>query len=308
MSKSFKQLKNSRSEAFESLSKKLENTQQYSNDESKIWKLTLDKAGNGYAIIRFLPEAKDEDVQYVKVFRYGFKNPRTNRWYIENSLNTLGQKDPVADYNGKLWATGIEANKQIVRSQARLTSYYSNIYVVKDSANPENEGKVFLYRYGASIFNKLKDAMNPKFDDEVKLNPFDLWEGADFKLKAVTPDGDRFPNYDKSEFAAQAPLSIGKTPATDEQLEEIWNQQHSLNAIIAPEKFKSYEDLQKRLQFVLGEESETDNSTDDEDDELPVIPQRQQKQTKPVQSQKVIEPDEDEDDGMDFFKQLAAED
>ena len=243
---SFQDLKNSRS-GFDTLQKSLEtsggNNTQKSFADDRFWKIEMDKSGNGYAEVRFLPAPNGEDMPWVQYWDHGFQGP--GGWYIEKSLTTLNKQDPVSEHNTELWNSGIEANKDIARKQKRRLHYVSNIYVVSDPAHPENEGKVFLYRFGKKIFEMLKDKMQPQFEDETPVNPFDLWEGANFKIKLRKVDG--FWNYDKSEFSAAAPLFDN-----DDQLEATWNSQHSLQGVIAPDQFKSYDELKEKLDRVLG--------------------------------------------------------
>jgi hypothetical protein len=222
---------------------KVNGTSESKGSDERFWTASVDKAGNGYAVIRFLPSPPDEDVPFVRVFDHGFQGP--GGWYIENSLTTIGKQDPVSEYNSKLWNSGIEANKEIARKQKRRLHFVSNIYVVNDPANPTNEGKVFLYKYGKKIFDKLNDAMNPQFPGDEPVNPFDLWAGANFKLKIRNVEGYR--NYDKSEFD-----KIGALLNDDEELEGIWKSEHSLKSVVAPDKFKSYAQLKARLDRVLG--------------------------------------------------------
>ena len=226
-------------QAVESISENKSN----SKGDDRIWKPTVDKAGNGYAVIRFLPAPKGENLPWVRVWDHGFQGP-TGKWYIENSLSTLNRDDPVMELNSELWNSGIEANKEIARKQKRRLSYYSNILVVKDPANPANEGQVFLYKYGKKIFDKIKDVMQPTFEDEKPVNPFDFWDGADFKLKIRQVEGYR--NYDKSEFDGPSALSDD-----DDDIEAIWNKQHSLQEFLDPKNFKSYDDLKAKLNAVL---------------------------------------------------------
>ena len=213
------------------------------NSDDRIWKLDVDKGGNGYAVIRFLPAPENEDLPFVKLYSHAFQGP--GGWYIENSLTTLGQKDPVSEHNSQLWNSGSDANKEIARKQKRRLSYYSNIYVVSDPTNPENEGKVFLYKFGKKIFDKIMEAMKPEFADETPINPFDFWAGANFKLKIRRVEG--YQNYDKSEFDNASPLFDD-----DDKLEKIYNSLHDLSEFTTPDKFKSYDDLKKRLVYVLG--------------------------------------------------------
>ena len=242
---SFSALKKS-SGKFDKLQNELEklntptNTSSFQDD--RFWKPELDKSGNGYAIIRFLPQAADEELPWVRLWNHAFKGP--GGWYIENSLTTINKKDPVSEYNTELWNSGNESDKDIARKQKRVLKYYANIYVVKDAKHPEHEGKVMLFKFGKKIFDKITEAMNPEFADEEALNPFDLWKGADFKLKIRKVDG--YWNYDKSEFAAPSQLLD-----TDEELEEVWNKEYSLKAFTAPDQFKNYDDLKEKLNRVL---------------------------------------------------------
>ena len=249
MATSFAALKKSRTSSIDKLvqaSQKLNTGNQSSNNkDDRFWQLSVDKAGNGMAILRFLPEPSGEELPWVRVFSHGFQGP--GGWYIENSLTTLtGQKDPVSEYNSKLWNNGTDAGKEQARKQKRRLQYISNVYVVKDSANPDNEGKVFLYKYGKKIFDKLNEAMQPQFEDETPVNPFDFYEGADFRLKARNVEGYR--NYDKSEFDSPSEFLGGD----DDALEEVWNSEYSLQAFVAPEQFKTYAELEAKLNRVLG--------------------------------------------------------
>ena len=217
-----------------------------SGSDDRFWKPEMDKTGNGYAIIRFLPSPDGEDLPWVKMYSHGFQGP--GGWYIENSLTTTGQKDPVSEYNRDLWNSGTEKDKETVRKQKRKLSYYSNIYVVSDPKNPHNEGKVLLFKYGKKIFDKIMAAMQPEFEDESPINPFDFWQGANFKLKIRKVDG--YWNYDKSEFD-----SVSIMNSDDDVLESIWKKEYSLSALVAPDQFKSYEELEKRLKQVLGQKN-----------------------------------------------------
>ena len=259
--------------------------------DERLWKPELDTSGNGYAVIRFLPAIEGEDLPWVKLFSHAFQGP-TGQWYIENSRTTLGRgdvgKDPVSEYNTSLWNSGVETDKEIARKQKRKLSYYSNIYVVSDSKNPHNEGKVFLFRYGKKIFDKLMAAMQPEFEDESPINPFDFWKGANFKLKIRKVDG--YWNYDKSEF--EAPSAILDD---DSAIERIWKEQYSLADFTAPSNFKSYDELKTRLDAVLSGKQVVSNQTvEDEPIASPKV------DTKPVESKQ----GEDEDT-MDYFNKLA---
>jgi len=242
---SFNALKKS-SGKFDKLQDELEKlntpTSTSSFQDDRFWKPELDKSGNGYAIIRFLPQPADEELPWVRLWNHAFKGP--GGWYIENSLTTINKKDPVSEYNTELWNSGNESDKDIARKQKRVLKYYANIYVVSDAKHPENEGKVMLFKFGKKIFDKITEAMNPEFADEEALNPFDLWKGADFKLKIRKVDG--YWNYDKSEFSAPSQLL-----ETDEELEEVWNKEYSLKAFVADDQFKSYDELKEKLNRVL---------------------------------------------------------
>ena len=207
--------------------------------DERLWKPELDKSGTGQAVIRFLPAKDGEELPWVKVWKHAFQGP-TGKWFIENSLTTLNQKDPVSEHNSQLWNSGLESDKEIARKQKRKLEYYSNIYVVNDSKHPENNGKVFLFRYGKKIFDKIMAAMQPEFEDEKPINPFDFWEGANFKLKIRKVDG--FWNYDKSEFDSVSPLSDD-----DGELDNIWKKQYPLADFHAPSNFKSYAEIKKDL-------------------------------------------------------------
>ena len=269
--------------------------------DDRIWKPVMDKTGNGFAIIRFLPAPKGEELPWAKLWNHAFQGP-TGQWYIENSLTTIGQNDPVSEHNSALWNSGVESDKEIARKQKRKLQYYSNIYVVKDSANPENEGKVFLYRYGKKIFDKIMETMQPAFEDESPINPFDFWEGANFKLKLRKVDG--YWNYDKSEF--EAPSAIFDD---DDKLEELWGKEHSLTAFTDNTNFKSYDELKKRLDVVLSgvttvgnvTEMTTSESFDDSPETISVVDTPEE----PAPTVSVTE--EDDDDTMSYFEKLAEE-
>jgi len=271
----------------------------YSDDT--MWKPELDKTGNGYAVVRFLPTPENEEMPWVSYFDHGFQGP--GGWYIEKSLTTLNKQDPVSEYNSQLWNTGIEANKEIARKQKRRLHYVSNVYVVSDPKNPDNEGKVFKYRFGKKIFEMLKEAISPAFADEQAINPFDIrGEGANFKIKIRKVDG--YWNYDKSEFDSPAPLF-----AEEDKLEEVVSSLHSLSAIIAPEEFKSYEELKEKFDRVLGLTGATSTSTAEsiaEDlDEVPWSDVNKE----PVAEEPVIQSADsnDSEDAMDYFKKLASD-
>ena len=261
----FTKLKTQSKSSLEKLSQELSkmNQQYEKTKDDRFWYPNVDKAGNGYAVIRFLPAPGDESVPFIRMWDHGFKGP-TGSWYIENSLTTLGQKDPVAELNSKLWNSGSDKDKEIVRKQKRRLSYIANIYIVKDPANPQNEGKVKLFKFGKKIFDKINEMMTPQFEDEKAVNPFDFWAGANFKLKIRNVEGYR--NYDKSEFDRPEPLSDN-----DSDLENIWASQHKLQAFVAPDQFKTYEELKARLERVLNEAAprRASNDEDDEREERP---------------------------------------
>ena len=262
-----------------------------SGDE-RTWKLDVDKSGNGYAVIRFLPAPENEDLPFVKLYSHAFQGP--GGWYIENSLTSLGQKDPVSEYNTQLWNNGTDAGKETARKQKRKLTYMSNIYVVKDPANPDNEGKVFLFKYGKKIFDKLSEAMNPHFEDEKAVNPFDFWEGANFKLKIRKVDG--YWNYDKSEFEP-----VSRLKPTDDEIDQIWKSQYALKAFVDPSNFKSYDELKEKLNKVLTGTRSTESV---EDIDLPPV-----SNDIPKSSNGAVEKEETSNDGDDlsYFSKLAED-
>ena len=266
--------------------------------DERLWKPTMDKSGNGYAVIRFLPAPNGEDLPWVKLWNHAFQGP-TGQWYIENSLTTLGKNDPVSEYNSKLWNSGIETDKEIARKQKRKLQYYSNIYVVSDSANPQNEGKVFLYRYGKKIFDKVMEAMQPAFEDETPVNPFDFWEGANFKLKLRKVDG--YWNYDKSEFDNTSALLDGD----DGALEEVFNGQYSLAEFTAPSNFKSYDELKTRLDMVLSGTVAANTTVETLMEDEPTAKPTVKTKEEPVPTVSTVD---DDDDAMSYFEKLVSED
>jgi len=260
--------------------------------DERLWKPELDQSGNGYAVIRFLPSPEGEELPWAKVWNHAFQGP-TGQWYIENSLTTISQKDPVSEYNSKLWNSGVESDKELARKQKRKLQYFSNILVVSDPKHPENEGKVMLFRYGKKIFDKMMEAMQPAFEDESPINPFDFWEGADFKLKIRKVDG--FWNYDKSEFSSKSAISDDES-----KIESIWKSQYSLAEYTAPTNFKSYDELSTRFHQVISGTTKVGNVSEEIEDEpiaKPVV------DTKPVESP--VTSKEEEDDTMDYFSKLA---
>ena len=270
-------------------------TQESSKDD-RFWQPEVDKAGNGYAVIRFLPPSKGEDLPWVRIWNHGFQGP-TGKWYIENSLTTLGKPDPVSEVNNELWNSGNEANKDIARKQKRRLNYTANILVVKDPAHPENEGQVKLFKFGKKIFDKIKDIMQPQFEDEDPVNPFDLWKGANFKLKIRNVEGYR--NYDKSEFESPAPLFND-----DSEMEDVWNKQHSLQEFLDPKHFKSYEELKAKLEQVLSATGSATPRAEAVELDEPRAAAKVIKST-PKPSKDV---DLDDDDSLSYFAKLANSD
>ena len=283
------------------LQKELEKTVSGRQVDERFWKPEVDASGNGYAVIRFLPAPEGETVPWAKVYSHAFQGP--GGWYIENSLTTLGDKDPVGEVNRRLWNDGTEEGKDVARRQKRKLSYYSNIQVIKDPKHPENEGKVFLYKYGKKIHDKILAAMQPEFQDETPINVFDLWEGANFKLKIKKVAG--FWNYDSSEFDSVSALS-----SDDTELEATWKQEHSLEAFTARDQFKSYEDLEKRLNLVLGSPQRAtvptvgDELEDESEGRGPAPSSFRQQMSAPVKKEAVVE----DDDALSYFASLASDD
>jgi len=309
---SFSDLKRKSQNNFQFLQKELEKSStEKSGADERLWKPELDAGGNGYAVIRFLPAPDGESVPWAKLYSHGFQGP--GGWFIENCPTTHGDKCPVCAHNNGLWNSGVESDKEIARKQKRKLSYYSNIYVVKDPKHPENEGKVFLYRYGKKIFDKIMGAMQPEFQDETPVNPFDMWEGANFKLKIKTVAG--YWNYDSSEFDRTAALS-----ADDDELETIWKQGYSLEAFTAPAEFKSYDDLETRMNAVFNVAPRVSAAQQEEEfDPIPTgggfndpeimaastpIPQSMKKELDNLTPASSVT---DDDDALSYFAKLAEE-
>jgi hypothetical protein len=297
---SFANLKRNRA-SLESLTKAIESTTQTaeagSKDDTRFWQPTVDKSGNGMATIRFLPAPGvdgEDGLPWVRRFDHGFQGP--GGWFIDNCLTTVGEKCPVCEHNSGLWNSGVEANKDIVRKQKRRLSYLANIYVVSDPAHPENDGTVRLFKFGKKIFDKISEAMNPEFADETPLNPFDLWEGANFKMKIRNVEGYR--NYDKSEFAAPSALSDDEA-----KLETIYNKEHSLKEFVDKKNFKSFDQLKARLDKVLGYEGDIVPATRAEDVELPTATR-----VAPARASAPVATSSNDDDDLDYFKSLAEAD
>ena len=262
--------------------------------DERLWKPVVDKTGNGYAVIRFLPAVKDEDLPWAKVWSHAFQGP-TGQWYIENCLTTVGQNDPVAEMNSAYWNSGLESDKEIARRQKRKLQYFANILVIEDSSNRQNEGKVMLYRFGKKIFDKCMEAMQPAFKDETPVNPFDFWEGANFKLKIRKVDG--YWNYDKSEFEGPSALFDD-----DDKLEEVWKKQYPLAEFTAATNFKSYDELKTRLHAVLAGTTALGTAAEVMEDAPRVQPKVD---TKPA-PKPTVDNDNDEDT-MSYFEKLAKE-
>ena len=281
-----------------------QNTNTNSRDDDRYWKPEVDKAGNGYAVIRFLPAPAvdgDEALPWVRYWDHGFQGP--GGWYIENCLTSIDGKCPACEHNSTLWNSGIEANKKIVSTQKRRLHYVSNILVVSDPSHPENDGQIKLYTFGKKIFDKLTEAMNPEFADETPLNPFDLWEGSNFKLKIRNVEGYR--NYDKSEFADKSAVYDGD----DAKLEALWKAEHSLSAIVAKENFKSYDELKGRLDKTLGFTGSVPSTPMSRADQEDDISQQFEDKAPQVKTSSIpeISTGDDSDDDLNFFKSLAEE-
>jgi len=273
-------------------------------DDERIWKPTVDKAGNGYAVLRFLPAAEGSELPWVRYWDHGFKGP-TGLWYIENSLTSIGQPDPVGELNSRLWNSGHEEDKEKARSQKRRLHYVVNALVVSDPSAPQNEGRVVLYKFGKKIFDKITDKMQPEFADETPVNPFDMWEGADFKLKIRQVEGYR--NYDKSEFASQSALFDGD----ETRLEETYNKLHNLSEFADPKNYKTYDELKAKLARVLGEEAVNGGAPQmsqmaqmNEPMAAPAMPVTEA--TQPVTAAEMSS--QDDDDTMSYFAKLANDD
>lgn len=306
MTNSFAALKKTRTKSFDDLNNKLTemNNGGYADPNAdKYWQPTVDANGNGYAIIRFLPAPKDEDMPFVQLWSHGFQGP-TGKWYIENCLSTIKKDDPVNEYNSRLWATGLDEDKKQVRRQKRKLSYIANIQVIEDPSNPDNNGRVALFKFGKKIYNKLNDLMNPEFADEPKINPFDFWEGANFRLKIRKVEGYR--NYDKSEFDSSTTLSDD-----DSELEAIWNKQFPLKELVAESEFKSYAELEAKMNSVLGitnghgtgnamDRAEQDSGMADDEIDLSSMASNNTAESEPIKS---VQADEDDPD-LAFFRSI----
>ena len=299
MNTSIAALKRSRSN-LDALTKELSGVSSNNNQKSyvddRFWKPELDKTGNGYAVLRFLPAVKDEDLPWVKMWSHAFQGP--GGWYIENSLTTMNQKDPVSEENSRLWNSGIEADKEIARKRKRKLSYYANVLIVSDPKHPENEGQVKLFKFGKKIFDKITDKMQPQFEDEKPVNPFDFWEGADFKLKIRKVDG--FWNYDKSEFDSTKEIADN-----DEAIEGIWTKQYPLKPFLEAANFKSYDELKSKLDKVLTGSRNTGTVED-------MVTPPSISETKPETTVEAVAASSsndsvDDDETLSYFSKLAEE-
>ena len=312
----FKDMKTASKNAYQTLATEMDKMAKKSESykDDRLWRAETDKTGNGYAEIRFLPAPDGEDLPWARVWHHGFRGP--GGWYIENSLTTIGLKDPVSEMNSMLWNTGSDKDKAIARDRKRKLSYVSNILVVSDPKHPENEGKVFLFKYGKKIFEKVQEAMQPQYQDETPINPFDFWNGADFKLKIRQVDG--YVNYEKSEFAAPSPLAGGN----DKELETIWAKQYRLKEFTDPKSFKSYDELKARLLKVLGDDIRAsvgesysrggaESAAVESEDETP--PARLPKRSPAPEAKKSAVRVDDEggeadtEDALSYFEKLAEE-
>jgi|TARA_R110000796_G_scaffold127802_3_gene243255 hypothetical protein len=299
---SFANLKSSRGSSIDQLVKAAEavstKTESKNYDDDRFWKPTRDKAGNGYAVVRFLPAKEGEDLPWVRYWDHGFKGP-TGLWYIENSRTSIGQDDPVSESNGLLWNTGRDEDKALARDRKRRLHYVSNVLVVSDPSNPQNEGKVFVYKFGKKIFDKIMDVMQPQFADEQPVNPYDFWEGADFKIKIRKVEG--WVNYDKSEFAQAAPLMGGD----EEQLEGVYNKLHSLADFIDPKNYKSYDELKAKMNKVLGVDA--GHISMDNNSMMQSAPVVEQPTMPAAESVSMSSSDEGEEDTLSYFDKLAQQ-
>jgi len=294
----FDQLKTS-SSGFDKLTKALEENlnpedSKKSNkyQDERLWKPELDKTGNGYAVLRFLPATSGEDMPWVRLWSHAFQGP--GGWYIENSLTTLGHKDPVSEENTRLWNTGVESDKGIARNRKRKLSYYANVYVVSDPTHPENEGQIKLFKFGKKIFDKITEAMQPAFEDETPINPFDFWKGANFKLKIRKVDG--FWNYDKSEFEGTSPIA-----ENDDNIKAIWEKQYPLKPFLEASNFKSYEELKEKLNRVITGSKITDTVENVD------LPSTSAGTVKSNDSASIASANNESDDTLDYFSKLAED-
>lgn len=276
-----------------------------SSDNPNLFKLETDKVGNGRAVIRFLPAPPNEDLPFVKLYNHGFQV--NGRWFIENCLTTLGEECPVCRANSELWNSGVDSDKEIARTRKRKLSYYANVYIVSNPADPSLEGQVKIFRFGAKVFDKIKASMKPEFEDDPVIDPFDLWSGANFRLRVKKVAG--YPNYDDSVFEPPSALLDGD----DDKLEALWKTEHSLQELVSRDTFKSPEELEKRLNYVLGSKPISQSVREQEEELEPLAQSSESDIMKELEesysrskSSMVEETDEDEDDAMAYFSKLAG--
>jgi len=295
----FNDLKKKSKTGMDELIKKMEDQSKKTDyKDDRFWRPELDKSGNGFAIIRFLPEVENEDCPWAKVYGHAFKGP--GGWYIENCLTTNNQKDPVSELNTQLWNSGVESDKNLARDRKRKLTYTSNVYVVSDPSNPQNEGKVFLYKYGVKIFEKIQEVMKPEFKDEEAINPFDFWKGANFRLKIRKVAG--YTNYDKSEFDSTSALLDGN----DTKLETVWKSQYKLKEFTDVKNFKAYDELKERLYEVLGGDIRANSNLHNEKTAEDITENKETKSF--MKSKKPVEQEvTDSTDALDYFSKLAEE-
>lgn len=298
-------LKN-RTSQFDKLAQSLkQNTENKSYDDDRIWKARMGKDGTGYAVVRFLPGKDSSKTPWVTIYDHGFQGP-TGKWYIENSLTTINEQDPVSEYNSKLWNSGIESNKDVARKQKRRTAYYANVLVLQDPQDPSNEGKVKIFKFGQKIFEKLMSSMQPEFADEDPINPFDLIDGANFRIKIKMVAG--YWNYDASAFEKSAPMS-----ESEDKLRAVFEAQHDVHDLIAKDKFKSYDELKEKLIQVLGDDYQGDQTAEVRAPKV-AAPTAETSTAADNDFAEVFETktettssSNDDDDLEDYFKSLAAD-
>lgn len=297
--RSFAELKKSADEFNSKIAESVKTANSYQDDKDpRVWYPAVDAAGNGVSVVRFLPPPPGEDEAFVRTWSHFFKGPG-GMWYNELSLTTLGLPDPCSEYNNKLWNTDMEANKKQASAQKRKTNYYTNVHVINDALNPENNGTVKIFKFGPTIYDFIKNKMVPEFSDQTPLPVFDPWAGANFRIR-IRKDEHGYRKYDRSEFDLPKPLG------DDAMIEEVWNQQHSLQAFKDPKLFKSYDDLKTRLNRVLGlnTDSTAQESAREQLNETPA-PQPH-RETPPPAADSIA--DEEDDDNLNYFSKLARED
>lgn len=239
----FKDFKKNKGNFLETLNQKIKESNTTFEPDARYFQVTKDKAGNGVALVRFLP---GKDTPWVRYWSHSFEY--NGGWYIENSRTSLKEDDPVSEYNKLLWDSGKEEYKEFVSLKPgtkRKLNYVSNIYVIEDPANPENNGKVFLYQYGAKIYDKIKALMQPSIKTLPPVNPFNPFDGANLQIIIKKVAG--YPNYDDTKF-----IQEGSKLGNDDEIEKIYNQQYDLEDILKESNFKPYEKLKARLIKVLG--------------------------------------------------------